>query len=471
MNDLSARRAVEAGSDYAAFIKSKAHEGAARGFEPTFMPSQLFDFQAAMVDYAIGQGRAALFEDCGLGKTVQMLTWAQNVVEHDNRPVLILTPLAVSGQTIREAEKFGIEASRSAGGEVSKPKIVVTNYEKLAHFDPADFAGIVCDESSCLKAMDGSRKDQITSFMRKTPYRLLATATPSPNDFIELGTSSEALGHLGAVDMLMRFFVNDQNNIATRRMYGEAPSWRFKGHAERPFWRWVCSWSRAMRRPSDLGFEDGPFVLPPLIERPDVIEARTRAEGQLFALAAENLFEQREERRRTLRERCERVAALADHGDPVLIWCHLNDEADLIESLIPGSIQVSGSDTDEAKEEAFTDFAAGRRRALITKPRIGAFGLNFQHCAHVIYFPSHSYEQYYQAVRRCWRFGQTRPVTVDLVMTEGDAKVMANLARKSAQASEMFDALIAEMANAMGVAKHAIEPINLEAPSWLKSIA
>lgn len=450
---------------YADFLGLKLHEGADHGFEPTFMPSQLFDFQQSMVDYAVRKGRAAIFEDCGLGKTVQFLAWAQNVVEHTNKPVLILTPLAVSGQTIREADKFGIEATRSSDGAING-KIVVTNYERMAHFNPADFAGVVCDESSILKSFDGSRRGEITDFMRKVPYRLLATATAAPNDYIELGTSSEALGYMGHMDMLNRFFKNDQNNSATRRMYGEAPKWRFKGHAEQPFWRWVCSWARAMRRPSDLGFDDRHLILPPLIEKSHLVKATHRAEGQLFDLPAMTLPEQREEKRRSIRERCEKVAELVNHGKPALVWCQFNEEADLLERLIPGAAQVAGKHSDAVKEQRFMDFIDGKIRVLVTKPKIGALGLNFQHCNHVTYFPSHSFEQYYQAVRRCWRFGQTQPVTVDVVHTEGEARVMENLQRKAALAESMFGNLVAEMNHAISLNTQKSFNKTMELPKW-----
>ncbi|PRD42098.1 helicase [Phyllobacterium phragmitis] len=450
---------------YQAFLERKTHDGADRGFDPTFMPGQLFDFQRSMVEYAVSKGRAAIFEDCGLGKTVQLLTWSQNVIEHTNRPVLVLTPLAVAGQTIREAEKFGIEAARSSDGSIPS-KLVVTNYERLVHFDPSDFAGVVCDESSILKSFDGARKAEITNFMRKVPYRLLATATAAPNDYIELGTSSEALGYMGHMDMLNRFFKNDQNNSSTRRMYGEAPKWRFKGHAEQPFWRWVCSWARAMRKPSDLGFDDGAFKLPPLIENSHLVEAESLPNGMLFSLPAATLPEQRDEKKRTIRERCERAAALANHGKPAIIWCQFNEEADLLERIIPGALQVSGSHSDEVKERRFMDFIDGNIRVLVTKPKIGALGLNFQHCAHVIYFPSHSFEQYYQAVRRCWRYGQTNPVHVDIVMTEGERRIMENLRRKADAAEVMFANLISEMNSAMAVntAKHFAK--TMEVPAW-----
>lgn len=453
-------------SDYQRFVQSKLHEGADHGFAPTFMPSQAFDFQRAMIEYAVRKGRAALFEDCGLGKTLQFLTWAQNVVENTNRPVLVLTPLAVSGQTIREAEKFDIEAVRSADGSIPR-KLVVTNYERLAAFNPADFAGVVCDESSILKSFDGARRAEITDFMRKVPYRLLATATAAPNDYIELGTSSEALGYMGHMDMLNRFFKNDQNNSATRRHYGEAPTWRFKGHAELPFWRWVCSWSRAMRKPSDLGFPDGDFILPPLIERSHLVTAEQLAPGMLFALPAASLPEQREEKKRTVKERCEKVAELVAHGEPALVWCQLNEEADMLERIIPGAVQVAGKHSDDVKEGRFMDFIDGGIRVLVTKPKIGALGLNFQHCAHVVDFPSHSFEQRYQGIRRCWRFGQKRPVRVDTVHTEGEARVMENQRRKAEAAERMFGNLVAEMNNAIHIAARRAPAKQMEIPAWL----
>lgn len=451
--------------NYDAFLRIKTHEGADHGFEPTFMPSCLFDFQRAMVEYAVRKGRAALFEDCGLGKTVQFLTWAQNVIEHTNKPVLVLTPLAVAAQTILEAQKFGIAAARSSDGSTPK-KLTVTNYERLANFNPADFAGVVCDESSILKSFDGARKAEITDFMRKVPYRLLTTATAAPNDYIELGTSSEALGYLGHVDMLSRFFVNDQNNIAQRRMYGEATKWRFKGHAEQPFWRWVCSWARAMRKPSDLGFDDGLLTLPALVENQHLVTPESFANGMLFNLPAATLPEQREEKKRTIKERCDLVAELVNHGKPALVWCQFNDEADYLERIISGAKQVSGAHSDEVKERRFMDFIGGDIRVLVTKPKIGALGLNFQHCAHVTYFPSHSFEQYYQAVRRCWRFGQTQPVTVDVVLTEGERRVMQNLSRKAEAAMVMFGNLVSEMNNAIAVSAAKSFNVPMELPKW-----
>ena len=461
---------------YAEFLNQKAQLGQMDGFAPIFMPSLLFDFQSFLVDWAIRKGRSALMEDCGLGKTIQQLVWAENVVRYTNRPVLILTPLAVSYQTIAEAEKFGIEAIRCKTG--TNPKgVVVANYERLHYFDPNDFAGCVCDEAGILKNYEGEYRKQITEFMKKMRYRLLCTATPAPNDYIELGTSAEALGELGYTDMLTRFFKNDQHTIKpmTYRNKGkdfkvaeEGAKWRFKGHAEIPFWRWVCSWGRAVRKPSDLGFDDTRFVLPKLIERDHMIDVDKPAEGMLLSLPAVGLAEQRSERRRTIEERCEKVAALAlaVNGSSIS-WCHLNSEADMIVKMIPGSMQVSGDDEDESKEEKFMAFASGQLKKIITKPKIGGWGLNFQNCQHMTTFPSHSFEQYYQTVRRCWRFGQKLPVTVDMITTEGEKSVLKNLQRKAIAADKMFSGLIRHMQEEQSIDRFTSFSTRQEIPSWL----
>ena len=452
---------------YQEFLESKGQLGGDHGFSPTFMPSFLFDFQASLVEWATLKGRGAIFADCGLGKTAMQLTWAENVVRKTGAPVLLLTPLAVTHQIIEEAEKFGIRASLSRDGVV-KPGINVSNYERLKLFNPTDFAGVACDESSILKSFDGSTKIAITEFMKKRPYRLLASATAAPNDFIELGTSSEALGYLGYMDMLNRFFKNDLNNSAQGRMRGEVIKWRLKGHAELPFWRWVCSWARAIRKPSDLGFDDSRFVLPPLVEQQHIVEHEHIPDDSLFALPAVGLKEQRAERKRTLHDRCERVASLVNNtGEPALVWCHLNPEGDELERLIPDAVQVSGSMSDDKKEAALMSFARGDVRVLITKPKIGAWGLNFQHCNHITFFPSHSFEQYYQGVRRCWRFGQKRAVHVDIVTTEGETNVLKNLQRKSEQAEQMFSNLVSEMNQAISIERAASFNTKMELPSWL----
>lgn len=453
--------------NYDEFLQRKAQGGADAGFDPVWMPNFLFDFQSALVEWAVRKGRAAIFADCGLGKTPIELVWAENVTRKTKGRVLVLTALAVAAQMGREADKFGIKVTRSQDGQ-AHDQITIANYERLHLFNSADFAGVVCDESSILKSFNGARRQEITDFMRKVPYRLLATATAAPNDYIELGTSSEALGYLGHMDMLNRFFKNDLNNSATGRMRGEVIKWRLKGHAELPFWRWVCSWARAIRRPSDLGFDDSRFILPALREHEHLVEANEMAPGMLFALPAVGLKEQRDERRRTIRERCERVAGLVNNtGQPALVWCHLNEEGDLLEELIPDAVQVSGSDSDDTKEDRLTAFADRRARVLITKPKIGAWGLNYQHCAHVTFFPSHSFEQYYQGVRRCWRFGQEREVMVDVVTTEGERGVMKNLQRKAAQADEMFSRMVAEMNNVISIDRQTTHNQTIETPPWM----
>lgn len=463
-------------SEYQDFLDRKS-QMENDGFAPSFLPAGLFDFQASLVDWSIRKGRSALFEDCGLGKTFQQLVWAENIVREANKPVLILTPLAVAQQTMREANKFGIEAHVSLDGKV-KPGINIANYERLHYFDPTQFSGAVCDESAILKSFDGVRRQEITDFMRKMKYRLLCTATPSPNEYIELGTSSEALGYLGYMDMLSQFFKNNQGNSIKPHLIrhrgknfsqlDDNAKWRFKGHAEGAFWKWVCSWARSVRKPSDLGFDDAAFNLPPLIENQHLVIARSNPEGKLFSLPAHGLQEQREERRRTIRERCEKAASLVGNTrQSAIVWCHLNDEGDLLEGMIPDCVQISGSDSEESKEEKFLAFIDGSARVLVTKEKIGAWGLNFQHCAHSVHFPTHSFEGYYQSIRRCWRFGQTRTVHVDIVTTEGEKDVLASLQRKSAAADRMFASLIEHMNDALGIKRVTQFTEREEVPSWL----
>jgi len=457
---------------YSDFLESKAQPGNMVGFEPLWIPDFLFDFQKYLVDWNLRLGRSGTFANCGLGKTPMQLVFAENVVRKTNKPVLILTPLAVSPQTVREAEKFDICARRSTDGTVHKG-INVANYERLHYFDPDDFGGVVCDESSILKSFDGATRKAITEFMRRIQYRLLCTATAAPNDYFELGTSSEALGYLGFMDMLARFFKNARNNSSLGRAWssqgGGGPQWRFRGHSEKPFWRWVCSWARALQRPGDMGFDNDPFDLPPLIQNEHIVTARKPREGMLFSVPAVGLSEEREERRRTLRERCEMVAELiADTGEPAVAWCHLNDEGNLIEKLIPGAIQVAGRDSDEAKEEKLQAFSSGEARVLVTKPIIGAWGMNWQHCAHMTAFAGHSFEQYYQTVRRFWRFGQTREVVVDHVLSDGQSRVIANLQRKARQAERMFSALASNIHNEISIPRvRTSAQKKVQVPTWL----
>lgn len=450
---------------YAEFLARKAQITDAGGFEPDGLPEHLFDFQRALVEWAVRQGRGAIFADCGLGKTPMELAWAEQVYRRTGKPVLLLTPLAVGFQVAHESDKFGHDAAMSRTG---KPvaSITITNYEQLTKFDPADFGGVVCDESSILKSFDGVTKAAVTEFMRRIQFRLLGTATAAPNDWTELGTSSEALGGLGYMDMLTRFFTKDNRAISSRGL--EKDKYRLKGHAEEPFWRWVASWARATRRPSDLGFDDGRFLLPDLVTREHIVEASRPADGTLFDVPAHGLREEREEARRTLTERCEAAATALDDAEYAVAWCQLNDESATLTRLIPGAVEVSGADRPESKEEKLTAFSEGQIRVLVTKPIIGAWGLNWQHANRMTYFPSHSYEQYYQAVRRMWRFGQQRDVVIDVVATEGGRNVLANLNRKAEQADAMFSALVAHMNDALGVTGHNYDE-KVQVPLWLAS--
>lgn len=461
---------------YAEFLQSKTQHGSESGFEPLWIPGFLFDFQQSAAEWAIRKGRGATFLDCGMGKTPLELVCAENFSRKTGKRTLILTPLAVAAQTIREARKFDIGAERSLDGKLTTERIVVANYERLHYFNPEDFGAVICDESSAIKNFEGQRRAAVTEFLRTIPYRMLATATAAPNDYVELGTSSEALGYLGHMDMLNKYFKNDQNTSDTRLLRRQpivrggpkSAGWRFKGHAENAFWRYVCFWARAGRKPSDLGpFDDGRFVLPPLIEREHVVETRTLGEGMLFALPATNMREEREERRRTIQERCEKAAELvAGTGKPAVIWCHRNPEGDLLEKLIPDGRQIAGATPDDEKEELYEAFGSGKLRVLIIKDKIGAWGLNWQHCAHVVRFATHSYEGHYQAIRRCWRFGQTEPVMVDLVVTEGERGIAENLQRKSDQADRMFTELVAHMHDAMRLNEQ-IYQTPVEVPAWL----
>lgn len=457
--------AASAQPDYQTFIQSKSQVGTACGFAPVWLPDFLIDFQSHLDDWAIRKGRAAVLAGCGMGKTPIYLVWGENVVRFTNRRVLAVTTLGDSWQALQEADKFGIDAVRSRDGKLpERPCVVITNYERLKYFNPSDFSGVIFNESSILKNFKGKTKAAATEFMRTIPYRLLCTATAAPNDYVELGTSSEALGELGYSDMLTRFFVK---KLAARGTIGWGrEQYRMKGHAEKDFWRWVCSWARACRKPSDLGFDDARFTLPELVTREHIVEGNCRP-GFLFDVPAETMDEQRDELRRTLAERCEKVAELLSHDKPSLAWCYLNDESKLLARLIPGAVEVSGSDEDERKEEVFEAFAKGQIRAIVSKPKIAGFGLNWQHCAHMTFFPSHSWEQWHQAVRRCWRFGQTREVVVDVVTTPGMLGVLANLQTKEMKVQRMFSRLVELMGQGMRLERSKEYTSSMEIPVWL----
>ena len=452
--------------NYDDFIRTKTQWAKGDGIACESLPSFLFDFQAYLVDWALRRGRSAIFADCGLGKTAMELAWAQQVIKQTNKPVLLVTPIAVGAQVCKEGEKFGIEARRSRDGSIDQNKCVwVTNYEQLHKFDPSLFSGVVCDESSAIKDFKSQRKATVVEFMRTIPYRLLCTATAAPNDFWELGTSSEALGLLGFRDMITTFF--RQETSKDHHGWGRT-KYRFRGHAEQPFWSWVCSWARACQSPNDLGFDGSRFVLPELREIETIVQSAKLRSGFLFALPAKDMQEEREERRRTIKERVEYAAHIASKVDgPCVLWCELNAEGKALREAIPGSVEISGSCSDDEKEEALIGFSCGDIDRLITKPKIGAWGLNWQHCSDVVIFPSHSFEQYYQAVRRCWRFGQVNPVNVSLVISEGEAGIVRNLRRKQAQVNRMFESLCCHMRDAMHLATTDFFPETERVPQWL----
>lgn len=457
-------------SDYQSFIESKSQMGVQSGFDPTFVPDFLFDFQKSLVEWSVNMGRCAIFADCGLGKTPMQLVWAENVVRKTGKPVMLATPLAVGSQTALEAEKFGIDATRTRNGDwTGEAKIWITNYEQLHHYDPNDFAGFVGDESSCIKDAKTARKAAVVEFTRLIPYRLLCTATAAPNDFWELGTSSETLGLLGHRDMITKFFKQIESG---GRRFSKDGGWgskfRFRGHAEEPFWSWVCSWARSIRKPSDLGGDDSKFSLPGLVEKEIVVKANKLRPGELFSMPARDMREEREERRRTIAERCEKAAEIATScEDAFALWCTLNDESKLLTNLIPDCKEVSGSMSDEEKEEVLIAFSSGELKRIVTKPKIGAWGLNWQHCSNTAVFPSHSYEQYYQLMRRFYRFGQKDEVNAHIIISEGEMGILSNLRRKQQQSDEMFSRIVAHMKDSLELVSHDSFPEQEIVPSWL----
>lgn len=428
--------------NYKEFLEKKRHSSSDYGITPTFIPDELFDYQKYVTEYAIKKGRCAVFLDTGLGKTIIELVVAKNYVMNSNKPVLIITPLAVAFQFIKEAEKFGIDDIMYSKDGKYHTKIVVCNYERLDHFDYNDFDCVILDESSILKNFEGAIKQKVTSFLKKVKYRFLFTATPSPNDFVELGTSSEALGYMGHTDMLTRFFTNNEDTIKPQNIGTE---WILKGHAKDNFFHWVSGWSISMRKPSDLGFDDSKHILPELIVNYHSVknEKNMVVDGQIlmFNLVAKRLTEIKEEQRCTIEDRCRTAVEIANGHDTSVYWCNLNNEGDIIQNLDKQSYQIKGSMDLDKKEELLLAFFNGDIKKLITKPKMTAFGLNWQHCNHTVYFPTFSYEQYYQAIRRFWRFGQKRNVIADLVYSDGQKRVLDSLLAKTEKANELFSKL------------------------------
>lgn len=435
------------------------------------MPDKMFDFQSYAADYTIRKGRCADFLDTGTGKTIIELTTAVNYIRHTNKPVLIITPLAVAFQFIREAEKFAIEdIEYSKDGKYTK-KIVIANYERLHYFNHQDFECVILDESSILKNFDGAIRNQITSFLKKVKYRFLFTATPSPNDFIELGTSSEALGYLGYTDMLTRFFTNNEDTVSPMNIGTE---WILKGHARENFFKWVSGWSISMRKPSDLGFSDENHVLPNLLTNYHSVKNEKNmiinGQIQLFNLVAKRRSEIQEENKLTIENRCEKAVELSQPHDTSVYWCNLNNEGDLLQKLDRNAYQIKGSMDIDEKEELLLGFFNGEIKKLVTKPKMTAFGLNWQHCNHTVYFPTFSYEQYYQSIRRFWRFGQLRDVHVDLVYSDGQKRVLDSLMAKTEKANELFSKLNASLHTDFEIKQTEFnKPISI--PHFLKKVS
>lgn len=429
--------------DYKSFIENKKHLIGNFGFEPNYIPDIAFDFQQKIIERSVIKGRMAVFADTGLGKTLIQLSIAKNVIQHTNKKVLILTPLAVAFQFILEAEKLGIDdIEYSKDGRHTK-KIVICNYERLHYFKESDFVGVILDESSILKNFDGKIKGQVTAFVKKIPYRFLSTATPSPNDFIELGTSSEALGYMGYMDMLGKFFKTNQNSVdSNNRNIGE--KFYLKPHAERDFFAWVNQWSIMVKMPSDLGFSNERYILPELIVNKHIVENQSlidiNGQVQMFTPIAKSMTEVRFEQKQTEQKRCEKAIELAENKTSVY-WCNTNNESKMLREMDSSAVEIIGSQSIDKKEEILLAFASGQIERLITKAKMTSMGLNWQHCNHSVFFPTWSYEQYYQAIRRFWRFGQKRDVTIDMVVSDGQQRVIETLQQKTKKAIELYDNL------------------------------
>lgn len=453
--------------DYQQFLEAKRHSATNHGIEPNYIPDEMFDYQKYVTEYAIKKGRCAVFLDTGLGKTFIELAIARNYVKHTNKPVLIITPLAVAFQFIKEAERFNIGSVEYSKDGRYNSDIVVCNYERLDKFDYNDFDAVLLDESSILKNFDGAIKGRITSFLKKVKYRYLFTATPSPNDFIELGTSSEALGYMGYMDMLSKFFKNNEDTISPMNI---GTKWRLKGHAKEAFFQWVSSWSITMRKPSDLGFSDEKHILPELITNYHSVKNKKNMviDGQIlmFNMVAKRLTEVRQEQKDTIPQRCEKAAELSNGKDHTVYWCNFNAEGDMLQDMDKDAYQIKGSMNLDKKEEYLLAFFNGEINRLITKPKMTAFGLNWQHCNHTVYFPTFSYEQYYQAIRRFWRFGQKRPVTVDIVYSDGQKRVIDSLMAKTEKANELFSKLNSNINRSFVISKKEFDnPVQI--PSFL----
>jgi hypothetical protein len=422
---------------YDDFLKSKRITHTSEGIETSQTHPMLYPFQEKIVDWALRKGRAAIFADCGLGKTPIQLYWAAEVHSHTRKPILIVAPLAVSQQTKREGVKFGVDVHVVRDQSDVKMGVNITNYEMIEHFDSSKFGGLVLDESSILKSYGGKFRKFITEWAERIPYRLACTATPAPNDLIELINHAEFLGVLGGKEAIALFFIQDGNTTH---------KWRIKGHAQDDFWAWVASWAMAIRAPSDLGFDDGDFVLPALNVTQHDVDGHIN-EGFLVPMEARTLQEQQQARRESLPARVAQCAEMANAtAQPCLVWCGLNIESEALAKAIHDAVEVKGSDSNDDKAARMLGFSDGQHRVLVTKPSIAGFGMNWQHCNKMAFVGlSHSFEQYYQAVRRCWRFGQTRDVDAHVIVANTEGAVVDNIKRKEQQAASMMRDLVKHM--------------------------
>ena len=423
---------------YSDFLQKKSEIHHSYGHECIADLSAAFHYQKPCVEWACKKGRSAIFQDCGLGKSYEQLAWSDSVCKKTGGKVLIVAPLSVAPQTVREGQKFGINVNRCREDDEVQPGINITNYEILSHFNCSQFDGIVLDESSILKNYSGKIRNDIISFFNHTPYKLACTATPAPNDMMEIGNHAEFLGVMSRTEMLATYFVHDG---------GETSKWRLKGHAPKAFWKWMSSWALMMQKPSDIGFNDCGFELPELKIEYHFVDFGVPQDGELFKTMAVGLNDQRKIRKNSIDCRMKKAMDLIN-DEQWLIWCDLNDESKQLSKSIPNSVEVTGSDKPEKKEKAIEGFLNGDIINLISKPSIFGFGLNIQHCHNMMFFGlSHSYEAMYQAIRRCWRYGQTKPVNVHVIVTDMERPIIDNIQRKHAQAETMSKEMVKQMAD------------------------
>lgn len=432
-------------AEYSNFVSAKKHSIGNYGFDPLWIPDIAFDFQKHIITRALVKGRVGVFADTGLGKTLIQISIAENIIRKTNGRVLILTPLAVAFQFLKEAEKIGVTDIDHVRSNKLTKKIIVCNYERLHLLDPNDFECVIADESSILKNFAGKTRDQIIAFIKKVKYRFLSTATPSPNDFIELGNSSEALGYMGYMDMLGKFFKTNQGSVdSNNRNIGE--KFYLKPHAEKDFFAWINQWSIMIKRPSDLGFSNLGYDLPPLTINKHISKNDKQwcisGQKSLFVLPAQTMTEVREEQKLTVKERCEKAVMLSS-GKTSVYWCNLNDESELLSKLDTDAVEITGKMSIDKKEEILMAFADGQIQRIITKAKMTSMGLNWQHCNHTVYFPTWSYEQYYQSIRRFWRFGQKSEVICDMVISEGQGRVLEAIEQKTQKAIKLYENLVA----------------------------